>query len=110
MTATCPTCGHPTGSFNAFDVVVAGTDGGRAPAIAAAWTFCTGLLAASPDTNHESLRFAEVTAPMVGVAPSTIRNLLLAAERAGVITTTRRTSGTPPRVRAYFRWTGQAPA
>ena len=99
---TCPLCGRQPAPVSAFDLVVRG-DGAKAPRLDAAWAVVRGVLCAR-DQEHPSLEFGRVLADVTGVSESSIRNLLLAAQRHGLVVVAHRHGGAPRRVRAYVRW------
>lgn len=100
-----------------YDRVVRGEDDGRAPRLAAAWTLVCSVLKAqlvptddrvhhmwALETEFPALEFGRALAEVTDVSESSIRNLLLAAQRHGLVTISHRYGGKPFRVRAFVRW------
>jgi hypothetical protein len=56
------------------------------------------------ETWQTAAQVAEVAASITGASPGTIRNLIRAANRAGLMDVRRATGGEPARIRAYVRW------
>jgi hypothetical protein len=72
-----------------------------APVLVAAWDELRELLT---DRWQPSYDLAAEVAASVRCSPSTPRNLLTAASRAGLVQVRRRAGGDPVRVRAWVRW------
>jgi hypothetical protein len=98
----CPTCGRaPQRSIP--DLLLAGQISAQeAPKIAAAWKYLSVLLPAI-DAPVLARDVAETVAARVGVAQSTVRNVLSAAHRAGFCRITYRRDPDSRR-RAYVEW------
>ena len=98
----CPTCGrYPQRQI--ADLIVQGELGPRqAPIVHRAWTHLQAVML-TLDGERRAIDVAEVVAATAGCSPVSIRSLLLAAARAGLVTTTYRKDLDGHR-RAYVAW------
>lgn len=99
----CPWCGQPERKPSVYDLVVAGEDDSKAPRLAHAW-LVTSCLMRLRQYEEPALEFGKALADATNVSESSIRNLILAGQRAGLIEVHHRVGGTPRRSRAYVRW------
>ena len=114
---TCPTCGRRAVKLSTYDRVIWGESDGRAPQLAAAWDVTRAVLIAELEPSDDRVRhrwclegelpalhLGRAVAAATNVTEVRVRNLLLAAEAAGMVTIRHRVTGKPLRLRAYVRW------